>query len=178
MFAPAGEEIDDGRAFAAPCAVGIFGAFKNRLYRGGFEMAFAGRAASFLKGIFSKCFWKWLGNRNNFSFEITKSIAQDGGFNFLKPVMSEAFVRIGHPCDAENFLFEFEIIDVKSVRRLVPCFHGIAFTFQDFMGFGVYLGPRRQFNVGVKINHYSNGNIFTENAGVKIPYTFNLGYTF
>jgi len=55
---------------------------------------------------------------------------------------------------------------------------GRAFTFQDFIGFGVYLGPRRQFNLGVKINHYSNGNIFTENAGVKIPYTFNLGYTF
>jgi len=30
----------------------------------------------------------------------------------------------------------------------------------------------------VKINHFSNGNIQTENAGVKIPYTFNLGYTF
>ena len=55
---------------------------------------------------------------------------------------------------------------------------GNAFTFQDFMGFGVFLGPRRQFNVGVKINHFSNGNIQTENAGVKIPYTFNLGYTF
>jgi len=55
---------------------------------------------------------------------------------------------------------------------------GRAFTFQDFIGFGVYLGPRRHFNLGVKINHYSNGNIFTENAGVKIPYTFNLGYTF
>ena len=55
---------------------------------------------------------------------------------------------------------------------------GNAFTFQDFMGAGVFLGPRRQFNIGVKINHYSNGNIFTENAGVKIPYTFSLGYTF
>jgi hypothetical protein len=55
---------------------------------------------------------------------------------------------------------------------------GNAFTFQDFMGFGVFLGPRRQFNLGVKINHFSNGNIQTENAGVKIPYTFNVGYTF
>lgn len=55
---------------------------------------------------------------------------------------------------------------------------GNAFTFQDFMGMGFFLGPRRHLNVGVKINHYSNGNIFTENAGVKIPYTFNVGYTF
>jgi hypothetical protein len=30
--------------------------------------------------------------------------------------------------------------------------------------------------VGVKINHYSNGNIFTQNAGVKIPLTFSVGY--
>ena len=55
---------------------------------------------------------------------------------------------------------------------------GNAFTFQDFMGLGLFLGPNRRVNVGVKINHYSNGNIFTENAGVKIPYTFNVGYTF
>ena len=55
---------------------------------------------------------------------------------------------------------------------------GNAFTFQDFMGMGFFLGPKRHLNVGVKINHYSNGNIFTENAGVKIPYTFNVGYTF
>jgi hypothetical protein len=55
---------------------------------------------------------------------------------------------------------------------------GSAFTFQDFMGMGFFLGPDRRLNVGVKINHYSNGNIFTENAGVKIPYTFNIGYAF
>lgn len=55
---------------------------------------------------------------------------------------------------------------------------GNAFTFQDFMGMGFFFGPARRFNAGVKINHYSNGNIFTENAGVKIPYTFNVGYTF
>jgi hypothetical protein len=55
---------------------------------------------------------------------------------------------------------------------------GRAFTFQDFMGMGFFFGPNRRFNAGVKINHYSNGNIFTENAGVRIPYTFNIGYTF
>ena len=55
---------------------------------------------------------------------------------------------------------------------------GTHFTFQDFMGLGFFFGPKRQFNAGVKINHYSNGNIFNENAGLKIPYTFNVGYTF
>ena len=55
---------------------------------------------------------------------------------------------------------------------------GSHFTFQDFMGLGVFMGRERRVNMGVKINHYSNGNIFTENAGVKIPITFTLGYTF
>lgn len=55
---------------------------------------------------------------------------------------------------------------------------GSHFTFQDFMGMGVFFGPRRQFNAEIGINHYSNGNILTENAGVKIPLTFKLGYGF
>jgi opacity protein-like surface antigen len=55
---------------------------------------------------------------------------------------------------------------------------GRRFTFQDFMGAGVFVGSRRNVSVGVKINHYSNGNVFTDNAGVKIPLTFGLGYAF
>jgi Lipid A 3-O-deacylase (PagL) len=55
---------------------------------------------------------------------------------------------------------------------------GRHFTFQDFMGIGWFAGRNRNLNVGVKINHYSNGNIFTQNAGVKIPLTFSVGYAF
>jgi len=55
---------------------------------------------------------------------------------------------------------------------------GNHFTFQDFMGLGAYVGRSRNVSVGVKINHYSNGNILTENAGIRIPITFNLGYAF
>ena len=55
---------------------------------------------------------------------------------------------------------------------------GRHFTFQDFMGIGWFAGAERQLNIGVKINHYSNGNIFTQNAGVKIPLTFSIGYAF
>ena len=46
------------------------------------------------------------------------------------------------------------------------------------MGIGVFAGKNRHLNASVKINHYSNGNIFTQNAGVKIPLTFSLGYAF
>ena len=55
---------------------------------------------------------------------------------------------------------------------------GRHFTFQDFMGIGWFAGVNRNLNFGVKINHYSNGNIFTQNAGVKIPLTFSVGYAF
>jgi hypothetical protein len=55
---------------------------------------------------------------------------------------------------------------------------GRRFTFQDFMGIGAFIGARRRLTAGVKINHYSNGNIFTENAGVKVPLTVTAGYTF
>lgn len=55
---------------------------------------------------------------------------------------------------------------------------GRHFTFQDFMGVGIYTGRKRNINAEISINHYSNGNIFTENAGVKIPLTFTLGYAF
>jgi hypothetical protein len=55
---------------------------------------------------------------------------------------------------------------------------GRHFTFQDFMGIGWFVGRERHINMGVKINHYSNGNIFTQNSGVKIPLTFSFGYAF
>jgi hypothetical protein len=55
---------------------------------------------------------------------------------------------------------------------------GDRFTFQDFMGVGVYLGKTRRMNAEFGIKHYSNGNIFTRNASIKIPLTLTLGLTF
>jgi hypothetical protein len=55
---------------------------------------------------------------------------------------------------------------------------GGSFTFQDFMGVGAFLGQGRRVSVAVKINHYSNGNLMTDNAGVKVPLTLALGFTF
>ena len=55
---------------------------------------------------------------------------------------------------------------------------GKHFTFQDFMGIGTFVGKNRNLNAEIRIAHYSNGNIFPNNAGVKIPLMFNLGYTF
>lgn len=55
---------------------------------------------------------------------------------------------------------------------------GRHFTFQDFMGLGSFFGKKRNLNAEININHYSNGNIFPKNGGVKVPLTFMVGYTF
>jgi hypothetical protein len=55
---------------------------------------------------------------------------------------------------------------------------GRHFTFQDLIGIGSFLGPGRRLNAEINIGHFSNGNIFPDNAGVKVPLTFCFGYTF
>lgn len=55
---------------------------------------------------------------------------------------------------------------------------GKHFTFQDFMGLGSFIGKEKKINAEININHYSNGNIFVYNRGVKIPLTFTIGYCF
>lgn len=54
---------------------------------------------------------------------------------------------------------------------------GRRFTFRDFMGVGLYAGRKRKINFETSIGHFSNGNLFPNNSGVKIPLTFTLGYT-
>ena len=55
---------------------------------------------------------------------------------------------------------------------------GPKITYQDIMGFGVFFGKERAYNFELRIMHYSNGNIFTRNAGVAVPIQFTLGKTF
>lgn len=53
---------------------------------------------------------------------------------------------------------------------------GRKFTFQDFMGLGIAAGTRRDISIGIRIAHFSNGNIYPNNDGVKVPLSFSLGY--
>jgi hypothetical protein len=55
---------------------------------------------------------------------------------------------------------------------------GARFTFQDFMGIGAYLGKERRVNAEIGIKHFSNGNLFTTNASIKVPLTIVVGLTF
>lgn len=51
-------------------------------------------------------------------------------------------------------------------------------TYQDTMGLGMFFGEKRNYNVELRIIHYSNGNIFVNNSGVAIPIQFTIGKTF
>jgi hypothetical protein len=81
---------------------------------------------------------------------------------------------------AVDFYFAYSAAGPTFISRVIldTLDTGRHFTFQDFMGIGVFAGPNRRFNAGIKINHFSNGNIFTQNAGVAIPLTFSVGYAF
>jgi hypothetical protein len=55
---------------------------------------------------------------------------------------------------------------------------GPKITYQDMMGLGIFFGKKRKYNAELRIMHYSNGNIFTQNAGVAVPIQFTFGKTF
>lgn len=55
---------------------------------------------------------------------------------------------------------------------------GKHFTFQDLMGIGMYAGRSRHFNLELRVGHYSNGDLFPENNGVKVPLSLNTGFAF
>jgi hypothetical protein len=55
---------------------------------------------------------------------------------------------------------------------------GNNFTFQDIMGFGMFVSRKRNVFVQLDISHYSNGNLFSKNPGVRIPTTIAIGRAF
>lgn len=81
---------------------------------------------------------------------------------------------------AVNLFFEYSVAGPTylSQPRLDNKETGRRFTFQDFMGMGVITGKNRNLNAGIRIAHYSNGNIYAQNDGVKVPLSFNLGCAF
>ena len=65
-----------------------------------------------------------------------------------------------------------------SKKIIDDCDTGEHFTFYDFLGLGAFIGKNKRLNVNVQVAHYSNGNIFTENAGIRIPMIISIGYAF
>lgn len=122
--------------------------------------------------------------RKVFSFDIGASASGFSSLNqrervfalSLYPLLRLTMVRTA-PADV---YFQYSLAGPTYISKLSLDTYllGRHFTFQDFMGVGAFLGRDRKFTAGVKINHYSNGNLFTENAGVKVPLTVTLGYLF
>ena len=68
-----------------------------------------------------------------------------------------------------TYISEYQLDDLNT---------GAKFTFQDMMGVGAFLGKPRRINAEISIKHFSNGNLATSNAGIKIPLTFKVGWIF
>jgi hypothetical protein len=94
----------------------------------------------------------------------------------LYPVLRIPIVRT----NPVEFYFNYSLGGPALITRTtidnVPA--GKVFTFQDFMGIGIYLGRKRRATAEVRIQHYSNANLFLANPGVTIPLGFYLGTTF
>lgn len=92
----------------------------------------------------------------------------------LNPVLRFNAVRSRNA----DFFLEYAVAGPTFISKTkvdnVPL--GRKFTFHDFMGIGVFAGKEKRIVGGIRIAHYSNGNLFPQNDGVKIPLTFNLGY--
>ena len=122
--------------------------------------------------------------RKVFSLDIGASLSywssKKEGNNFytasVYPLLRFTALRI-RPFD---LYFNYSVAGPSYISKVVidSSETGKHFTFQDFMGMGIFAGKNRHLNAEIKIQHYSNGNIFPRNAGVKVPLTFNLGYAF
>jgi hypothetical protein len=112
----------------------------------------------------SASYWKTENQNSEF---FTLAIYPVLRFTFLrtKPADFYFFYSVAGP----TYISKAEIDGIDTGKR---------FTFHDYMGIGTFAGPLRNVLAEIKIGHYSNGNLFSQNAGVKVPLTFAVGYTF
>jgi hypothetical protein len=108
--------------------------------------------------------WKSNGNREAF-----RTVSAFPLFRFFLARTEAADVYFAYSLAGPTFISQ-SVIDGRDT--------GARFTFQDFMGVGGYLGTSRRLNAEIGIKHYSNGNIFTSNAAIKVPLTVTLGLAF
>jgi hypothetical protein len=90
-------------------------------------------------------------------------------FRFTAFHFKKADLYFNYSVAGPTFISKVRIDDIETGKK---------FTFQDFMGMGVYAGKQRKINAEIRILHYSNGDLFPDNNGVKVPLTFNMGYAF
>lgn len=76
--------------------------------------------------------------------------------------------------------FEYSVagITLLSKQHFAGSDLGTNLLFEDFMGAGVRLGRHKHIELGLKLVHYSNGDIFTKNPGFDVPLVMMLGYAY
>jgi hypothetical protein len=94
----------------------------------------------------------------------------------IYPVLKWTFLHT----DPADIYFFYTVAGPSYISRIMVDDKDLGkhFTFQDNMGTGIFFGKHRSINAEIKIGHYSNGDLFPGNEGVKIPLTLNLGYSF
>ena len=106
--------------------------------------------------------------------------SEDGNQNFVAvaayPLVRWNFLRR----EAADVFVSYSVAGPSFVSRRVIGQHdaGNRFTFQDMLGVGMFVGKSRHLFVQLDIGHYSNGNMFPQNPGVKVPTTITLGRAF
>lgn len=108
----------------------------------------------------------WESNKNEQSF-FAVSVYPVMRFNVFRSELADLY-----------FLYSVAGPSYISKSRLDDYNTGKHFTFRDYMGVGGYFGRHDVINAELNIGHFSNGNIFPANAGVKIPLSFTFGYAF
>ena len=115
---------------------------------------------------FGASFAQWKSNRNGETFR-TLSVFPVMRFTVVRSRPADLYVL--YSLAGPSYISRGVIDDLDT---------GGHFTFQDFMGIGMFIGERKRINAEINLRHYSNGNLQPENAGVKIPLTFKVGYGF
>ncbi|MDP4265664.1 MAG: acyloxyacyl hydrolase [Bacteroidota bacterium] len=112
------------------------------------------------------------------SISYWKSNVQNTGFYTLSlfPVFRFSFLHL----KTTDLYFNYSVAGPSYISKVkiddTPT--GKHFTFQDLMGIGIFTGKHRNLNAEIRIAHYSNGDLFPENNGVKVPLSLNVGYAF
>jgi len=149
---------------------------KVPIFWGGNVKVARGAAAHYQRNVFH--------TRRLFAFDVGASASawrsRDNGEGFLTLSAYPLFRFMVIRARQADFFVAYSLAGPTYVSKIVIDGRdtGNHFTFQDFVGIGAFIGRGRHATAGVKINHYSNGNIFTTNAGIKVPLTVNVGYAF
>jgi len=146
------------------------------IFWGGNSEVFNGISITYHKNVFHapKCFaLDWGANFSLMQTDVTKE-------NFYALSLFPAFrINFLHSKQLDAY-FYYIVAGPTFISKTILDGHdtGKHFTFYDAMATGVFFGNDRQYNAELRIAHYSNGNLFPENGGVKVPLTLNIGYAF